>query len=158
MASPGSRKDPLPAFLFKVALNLPSGAATAFFKSVGGLSYETEAVELKEGGVNDRTHKLMGGSKWKNITLKRGFTSDSEILAWKDAWMSWQVNGGKSPGRITSGTITQLSTDLKEVAEWTFVDGWPAKWELSEMDASKNEVAIETFEIAHAGLTYKTKG
>ena len=27
------------------------------------------------------------------------------------------------------------------------------KWELSEFDASKNEVAIETIEIAHEGLT-----
>jgi phage tail-like protein len=35
---------------------------------------------------------------------------------------------------------------------WTFVRGWPVKWELSEFDASKNELAIETLEIAHEGL------
>jgi hypothetical protein len=26
------------------------------------------------------------------------------------------------------------------------------KWELSELDAAKNEVAIETLELAHEGL------
>ena len=30
------------------------------------------------------------------------------------------------------------------------------KWELSELDASKNEVAIETLELAHEGLELVT--
>jgi phage tail-like protein len=148
------RKDPLPAFLFKITISdLSQGSGTAFFKSVGGLSYETEPVELKEGGVNHMTHKLVGGAKWKNITLKRGFTADSAILQWKDDWQTWQETGeGEFPGRKT-GTISQLdSTALKEVAQWSFEGAWPAKWELSEFDASKNEVSIETLEIAHSGL------
>ena len=46
-----------------------------------------------------------------------------------------------------------MSTDGKTVlATWTFSRGWPVKWELSELDASKNEVSIETLEIAHEGL------
>ena len=36
---------------------------------------------------------------------------------------------------------------------WTFTNAYPCKWELSEFDASKNEVAIETLEIMHEGIS-----
>ena len=148
--SAGTRKDPLPVFCFKVDLNLGGGGgAAAFFKSVTGLKYETETSDVKEGGVNGTTWKLVGATKWSNIVLKRGFTSDSELLSWRDGWMS-----GQKMTRVR-GTITQLNSKLESVAEWSFEGGWPTKWELSELDASKNEVAIETLEIAHHGLTYK---
>ena len=56
--------------------------------------------------------------------------------------------------RIKTGKIIQLDTALKDVAKWTFFNGWPAKWELSELDASKSELSIETLEIAHEGLKF----
>ena len=53
------------------------------------------------------------------------------------------------------GTIIQLdTTGLKPMATWNFVRGWPCKWEISEFDASKSELAIETLEIAHEGLRF----
>jgi phage tail-like protein len=144
MASNGaSRKDPLPAYVFKVTIG---GTASAFFKSVGGLSYEVEAVPLKEGGVNNTTWQLIGSVKWKNLTLKRGFTADSDILQWRTDWM----NGTMTRKEVT---IQQLDTQLNVVKTWTARDCFPMKWELSELDASKNEVAIETLELAHHGLT-----
>lgn len=147
MSDPGSRNDPLPAFCFKVDLRLASGGtASAFFKTVSGLSYETEAVDLKVGGLNDSTWKLVGATKWKNLVFKRGFTADSELLTWRQQWMD-----ASQMDRV-DGTISQLNSKMETVATWTFKSGWPCKWELSEMDASKNEVAIETLEIAHHGL------
>jgi len=56
-----------------------------------------------------------------------------------------------------SGKITQLDSALNPVCSWSFTGGFPVKWEISEFDASKNEVAIETLEIAHNGLTYQAK-
>jgi len=38
-------------------------------------------------------------------------------------------------------------------AKWEFVNGYPVKWEGPDFDASKNELAIETIEIAHEGFT-----
>jgi phage tail-like protein len=35
---------------------------------------------------------------------------------------------------------------------WNFVAGWPAKWTGPSFNATGNEVAIETLEIAHEGL------
>ena len=143
-----SRKDPILAFCFKVTISTESiDATTGFFRSVGGLSSETEVVEHAEGGVNDSTHKLVGRIKWKNLVLKRGMCG-KELLKWRDQWTA--TTGAKTR---RSGTIEQLAADGKTVvAKWTFSEGWPVKWEVSELDATKSEVSVETLEIAHEGL------
>ena len=143
------RRDPLPVFCFQVQLLKLNGESNgeAFFKSVSGLKYETEVVPVKEGGVNDTTFQLIGSTKWSNIVLKKGFTGSSSLLDWRRDWLE-----GK--GSRIDGKIIQLNTALTPVATWTFTKGWPAKWEISEFDASKSELAIETLEIAHNGLTF----
>ena len=147
--SPADRKDPLPVFCFKVQLNLAGGdTGEAFFKSVGGLKYETEIVPVKEGGVNNTTFNLVGSTKWSNIVLKQGYTGNSALLKWREEWLGGTYN------RISTGKIIQLNTRLDPIATWTFYRGWPAKWEISEFDASKSELAIETLEIAHEGLEF----
>ncbi|MBX3159703.1 MAG: phage tail protein [Deltaproteobacteria bacterium] len=144
-SNPGDRHDPLPCFCFLVAIP----GVQAFFKSVSGLKYETEVVQMREGGANDTTYNLVGATKWSPIVLKNGFTADSKLLTWREGWAT-----GKSMVR-QSGTITQLDTALRPMARWTFHRGWPSKWELGELDASKSEISIETLEIVHEGLTYK---
>lgn len=145
------RYDPLPVFCFKLTLDLPSGHkfGEMFFKSVSGLKIETEVVDYKEGGINDSTHKLVGATKWPNLVFKRGFTGSPELLQWRDSWL--RSAGTKS--RL-SGTIIAVTTNFTEKMTWTFNRGWPCKWEGPDFDASKNEVAIESLEIAHEGLTF----
>lgn len=145
-----ARVEPLPVFCFHVDLKL-AGGGVAFFKSVSGLKYETEVIPVREGGANDTTFQLVGATKWNNLVFKQGYTGDSKLLAWREEWM----RGVGS--RIDQGTITQLDGSLRARAVWTFVRGWPCKWEISEFDASKSELAIETLELAHEGLFW-TKG
>ena len=143
-----ARKDPLPVFCFKVQLSINGGAeADAFFKSCSGIKYETEVVPVREGGVNDTTWQLVGATKWSNIVLKQGFTKDSKLLEWRNEWLMAKYT------RV-DGTIQLLDTALTVQKEWKFIRGWPCKWELSEFDASKSELAIETLEIAHEGLKF----
>ena len=81
--------------------------------------------------------------------LKQGFTGSSALLRWREEWIS-----GSNYRRI-AGSILQL--DLKQLttlASWSFVGGWPSKWEISEYDASKSELSIETLEITHHGLKF----
>ena len=149
MANPSAnRKDPLPVFCFKVELGLGGGKpAAAFFKSVSGLKYETESIPVREGGVNDTTFMLVGATKWSPIVLKNGFTGSSDLLKWREEWLQ---------GKMTrqDGVIIQLDTALQPKAKWKFTRGWPTKWEISEFDASKSELAIETLEIAHEGIKF----
>lgn len=156
--SPADRRDPLPVFCFKIDLKLANGkAGEMFFKSISGLKYETEVVPVREGGNNQTTYQLMGATKWSNLILKQGFTANSELIKWRQEWIEAFAGSGKF-GRIPSGTITLLDTALKAKAEWTFYRAWPAKWEISEFDASKSELAIETLELAHEGLSFKKIG
>jgi phage tail-like protein len=145
MARATDRPDPLPVFCFKVTLGR---GLDSYFKSVSGLKSELELLQVKEGGVNNTTFNLIGSVKWSPIVLKNGFTAGSELLAWREEWMAGSYK------RI-DGKITLLDTALTAKAEWSFFRGIPSKWEIGEFDASKSELAIETLEIAHEGITYK---
>lgn len=143
------RHDPLPAFSFLVKIDMGSGSeAEALFQSVSGLQYNTQVVPVGSGGTNNTTFKLVGHTEWPNLVLKQGFTNNSKLLIWRQDWM----NGDRR--RRFSGKITLLDTALKPQAQWDFKRGWPCKWDISEFNASKNELSIETLEIAHDGLTY----
>lgn len=150
MSASSQRRDPFPVYCFKVEIDNLSGG-TAFFKSVSGLKFETDVVDLQVGGENEFTRRLVGPTKWANLILKRGFSTGSGLIDWRQQWLT----GNKAR---RNGKIIQLNTKLDPVAEWSFKEGWPCKWELSEMDASKSELAIETLEIAHHGLQFTQKG
>ncbi|HSR99602.1 MAG TPA: phage tail protein [Kofleriaceae bacterium] len=149
--------DPLAGFCFKVTFNeLPKIVGTeiveTYFRSVSGLRAENEVVPLRAGGANDTIFNLVGGVKWSALVLKQGFTKGSGLLKWREMWTS------DAKKQRSGGTIQQLDSTLKVVqAEWTFVRGWPSKWELTEFDASKSELSIETLEICHEGLKYSAK-
>jgi phage tail-like protein len=109
---------------------------------VGGLKSDNEVVDYNEGGVTAWTRKVIGVRKWPNLVLKQGFTGDLKLFKWK--WAPKRVNG----------VVVQLGPNLNEICRWEFVKGYPVKWEGPDFDALKNEIAIETIEIAHEGLTF----
>ncbi|MEZ4358670.1 MAG: phage tail protein [Kofleriaceae bacterium] len=142
-----TKERPLPVFCFQVNIDAFQGGDAAFFKSASGLRYETEVVDVRAGGVNDTTYRLRGATKWSNIVLKQGFTKSGQLLKWRDEWIAGNC-------KRSSGSIQLLDTAGQVQKTWTFLDGWPCKWEISEFDASKTELAIETLEIAHHGLKF----
>lgn len=93
-------------------------------------------------------HRLVGATKWSNLVFKRGLSRRDALVRWQQSW----VDGGRE--LITTGEIVQLNTQLQGVARWRFTDGWPCKWELSDFDATKSELSMETLEIAHHGLRF----
>jgi len=141
----GVRKDAIHAFSFRVEIE---GVDVGFFRSVSGLSIETEVVEFREGG-SDVIRKLPGVTKYPNIVLKRGFTGNTALYDW------YKSITNQNPVRV-NGTIVMFDAGGTQLATWHFFNGWPAKWEGPDFDATKNELAIETIEIAHEGLTLTT--
>jgi phage tail-like protein len=128
------------------------------FKSCAGLKIERAVIELEEGGFNGTTRKLVGPTKFPNIVLKQGFCSvNSELWKLRQEFMNdlpptatSTTVGWKTPKRFT-GTIIHYGREGAE-AKYCFTQGWIAKWEGPDLDASKNEVSIESVEIAHSGL------
>ena len=142
---PSSRKTPLTGFLFGFKISdgdpaLDYTAGTAFFKSVQGIKIDGEVTDYTEGGVTNWTRKVIGVRKWPNLVLSQGFTGDHKIFMWK-----------YKPKRV-NGIVVQLGPTMQEICRWEFANGYPVKWTGPDFDANKNEVAIETIEIAHEGL------
>jgi phage tail-like protein len=143
-AQKAQRQDPLPAFSFAVEIG---GQQTGFFRSVSGLSIETEVIEFQEGGNNSGTiRKLAGVTRYANIRLTRGFTGDRSLY-------DWFVNVQKPNPIKVNGRIIMFDRHGVRVTAWKFTNGFPVKYEAPELDASSNEIAIESIEIAHEGLS-----
>ena len=138
------RNEPLPAFYFEVTI----GGQTYPFRSCSGLKIETEVIEeIEEGGNNNVIHKRPGNTKYSNIRLTRAFTGDRSLY-------DWYVKTKRPLPERVEGRIVMFDRRGTQIAAWTFTQGFPVKWEGPDFDASKNEVAIETIEIAHEGLTF----
>lgn len=143
MATGQRAKDPFRGFKFRVQID---GITKAGFREVSGLDAATDAVDYRDGdGTTIR--KLAGLQKFSNITLKRGITDDQDIWKWRTMVMDGKINDARK-----NGQIILLDDEGKEAAEWTFTDGWPTKWTGPTFNATANEVAIDTLEIAHEGL------
>jgi phage tail-like protein len=143
MSPKPTRSDPYTRFNFRVQLD---GVDSGAFSEVSGLDSVTEVIEYRTGdSTTTSSVKLPGLTKYPNIVLKRGITRDLSLWQWRKT-----VVDGNTDRR--NGAIILLDEARKEVLRWTFRNGWPAKWEGPDLDASSSEVAIETIEIAHEGL------
>lgn len=116
------------------------------FSEVTGLSAEIEYEEYREGGVNDHMHVLPKGSRFPPIVLKRGMTISSDL--WD--WYSDVVNGNIER---KTGTIELQNIAGEVICRWTFKEGYPVRWSGPELNANSYEVAVESIEIVHRGLT-----
>lgn len=138
----GDRVDPYANFTFLVEIE---GVARAGFSDATGFDTTIDVHEYREGGDNTTMRKLPGPTKYGNITLKRGITDDQDLCKWMLAAVKGNVQR-----RSGSIIINDLAGNPK--ARWNFRDAWPVKWTAPEFSAKGNDVAIETFELAHEGL------
>jgi phage tail-like protein len=140
----GQRNDPLRAFNFELVIdNLSTGA----FSEVTGLTADGDAVDYREGtDLRSNVRKLPGLRKYTNITLKRGYTTNHELWDW---YMNI-VNGLADRRNVT---IVLKNEQRQPVLRWHADEAWINKIEGPSLKASGNEVAIESLEIVHEGLT-----
>jgi phage tail-like protein len=138
----GDRKDPYHGFRFIVQID---GITRGGFRECSGLDSSQDPVEYREGNEPLRARKLPGLNKSSNISLKRGVTDDKDLWKWRK-----QAIDGKVERK--NGSIILMDDAGEEKTRWNFVDGWPTKWAGPTFNATANEVAIETMDIAHEGV------
>ena len=140
----GARIDPFRSFNFRVEID---GLTVGAFRECSGLTADGNSVEYREGTDVARTpRKLIGLQTYGNITLKRGYTPNRELWT----WYTNIVNG--QPDR-RNGTIVLLNEARAEVMRWDIENMWIKKIEAPSFNATANEVAMESIEIVHEGLT-----
>ena len=139
-----SRNDPYRAFNFVLEIdNIAKGA----FSEVGGLTAEGDSVDYREGtDKQSNVRKLMGLRKFVNLTLKRGYTQDKAL------WQ-WYVNIQNGVDDRRNVTIVLLNERREAVLRWHAENAWINKIEGPALKASSNDVAMESLELVHEGLT-----
>jgi len=148
MADDGSAQSttvwPIPKFYFEVKWD----KQVMSFQEVSGWDTETQPIEYRHGDSKEfSTITMPGIKKFGNITMKKGtFKSDNKFWDW---YKQIKMNTIK---RIPV-TISLLDEKGKPTMVWTLTNAWPTKISGTDLKSDGNEVAVETIEISHEGLT-----
>ena len=146
---PPVRNDPYPAYNFEVVVDGISDDGASIrgsFSEVSGLGAEIEVIEYRTGSEPSRVRKLAGLSKFNNIVLKRGIIGD--LTFWN--WLVGAMHGNVQRAAVS---IILLDENRNPVLRWNFVRAWPCKWTGPNLNAKTSEIAIETLEICHEGIS-----
>lgn len=143
---------PLPKFHFLVEWGSDFRMG---FTEVSGLDFETEVIEYREGSSKKYNKtKQPGLTKYSNVTLKRGtFQGDFDFFTeWQKTYFFQEGNDTGSIFR-RAVTIKLLNEKHEPIITWVLENAWPSKAQSTDLKADANEVAIETLELVHEGLT-----
>ncbi|MBL0341303.1 MAG: phage tail protein [Bacteroidetes bacterium] len=138
-------KYPIPVFHFNVSI----GGENIGFSEVTGLTQEIQPIEYRDGLMSATTLPLKrpGLKKANNISLKRGITAaDNEFYKWLN-------NNGKPNVERKDLTITLLNDEGEPVFIWSIAQAWPIKVEGPALKATGNDIAIESIDLVHEGIT-----
>jgi phage tail-like protein len=142
MPQTGRRVDPYGNYNFLVEID---GITRAAFQQVSGFDSTIDVIEHREGGENTTQRKLPGMTKYSNISLKWGLTSDRDLYDWHRQAVVGDI-------QRKNGSIVLLDRRGTEIMRWNFFNAWPSKWDGPDFNAEGNDVAIETLELAHEGI------
>jgi phage tail-like protein len=135
---------PIPVFHYQVQW----GGTNIGFSEVSGLNMETQAIEYRDGASKEYSSiKMPGIPKFSNITLKRGIIKgDNEFYVWLT---TTKMNVPARRDLI----ISLLNENHEPVVTWKAKNCFPLKVDGPSLKSTGNEVAIESIEIAHEGIT-----
>lgn len=137
---------PTPKFSF--VIDIAGVAASVPFQEVTGLDAETQPIEYRHGTSESfATIKMPGIRKSGNVILKRGvFAKDNKFFDWLE---SVKHNTAKR----STITIKLLDERGNPTMTWTLANAWPAKISATDLKGTGNDVAVESIELAHEGVT-----
>ena len=138
--------EPSPGILFKFWVEI-DGVVVAEFKECSGVRMERETDPIKEGGQNEYIHLLPGRNKYSPLVLKYGISGDTSLWDW--------YREGLYDGKVTRKSVSILLRNVEGdiVRRWEVTNAYPTKWEGPQLNTESSQVAIETLELTHHGLS-----
>lgn len=139
---------PVPVFHYKVTWN----GTDVGFSDVSGLTQEIQAIEYRDGLMPASMQALQrpGLKKANNISLKRGIVTKNNDL------FEWFNNKGTPNVERRDLTISLLNDEGSPVMVWTISQAWPVKCDGPTLKATGNEIAFESIDLVHEGITLST--
>jgi hypothetical protein len=129
--------DALAGFRFMVTI----GPVEMGFKNVSGVSRKIEVFTYQEGGLNDYVHTFAKPAASEGVlTLEKG------------------VHAGYNPfylvGEPLGYPLVLIVNNHFSVPEktYTFMNCMVKSWSVSDLDALKNEVLIDKFEVVYSNF------
>ncbi len=139
------RKDPLKAYRYLVEID---GITQAGFSEVTIPDSSQDPIEYREGTDLPTVSKIPGLVKYSNVVLKWGSTDSVELFNWRKL-----VEDGNMEEARKNMAIIILNETGEATARWEFREAWATKYDAPDLKGSGNEIAIETLEIAHEGMS-----
>lgn len=137
-----SNYAPPTAFYFSVKFDGFDNMDTSF-QEVSGLKVTIDTVTKKEGGDNNFIHHLPTPAKYENLVLKRCLLYNSKLDKWcRDALEDFKFD----PKDIN---LSLLGANGGVLASWSIIQAFPISWELSTLNSTSNELAIETLTLKY---------
>jgi phage tail-like protein len=131
-------------FHFRVEFDLPgAGDNDSRFRDVTGLSMEVEEESYNEGGENRFVRKFPGRARYPDLVLKRGLLINSAVRAWCEAAIQ---NLDIQPVTVW---VTILNEQHQPLQTYTFINAWPKKWTVSDLNAESSEILVESLELVY---------
>ncbi|TSE10404.1 MULTISPECIES: phage tail protein [Aquimarina] len=117
------------------------------FQAVNGLTVDMQTQSVKEGGEHRFEHVLPIRTKYTNLTLKRGLTKNSKLIEWcTDTFQTLLIY----PKDVL---VYLLNEEHEPLMTWNIVQAWPKKWSVSDFNAEKGGLVIETLELEYQYFT-----
>ena len=151
MADATGDLDPYGSYYFALTLAENGGAdvEVAHFVEGSGIKSSATVFEIEEGGLNGRTHKRPGQSKWENLTLRYATDASTHILKWRDAFIRDDFSQ-----RIQWAAKIQMKNNAGDVLRtFNFSNAWPVSWEGPQFKSEGSSLSIESVEVAFDDVT-----
>jgi phage tail-like protein len=146
-----SESPPPASFYFELSIVGQTAEPRIGFKEVSGISMEMGAEEITEGGENRFKHRVPTAVKYSNLVLKRGLMpQNSEIAKWCIETLSGNMSTTMETKTIIVSLLNEKGSPLKS---WNFINAWPVKWAVSDLNSMSSEIIIETLEFAYSYFT-----
>jgi phage tail-like protein len=132
------------AILKSAALSAIFDVALGGFSECSGLDMSLKTEDVREGGNNGAVLHFPSRVEWGAITLKKGVGGT--------ALWDWHYGFVEGTGKRRDGVIVLLNSQKLPANIWSFRRGLPTKYTGPQMNATQNNVAIESIEITHEGI------
>ena len=152
MSSPDEEKKPaewsIPvAFHFMVKIQ----KTAISFSEVKGIDFAMDVQPMRSGGDSFTSYYLPKGKTYSDLILSRG------ILKTGDDFFTWCNETLSSPPKkdyikLKNILVSLLDEAHNPIKTWIFKQAYPVKWSLSDFNAMKNEVVVESIHFKYNSI------
>ena len=134
---------PVPVFHFKVTIGDHEGV----FTEVSGLNASVDVIEYRHGMSKGQVYKMPGITNLEDVTLKKGvFKTDLHLY-------EWFATSNMQTAERRDITVSLLDEASEPVMTWQITNCFVKGFTGPDLNASSNEMAVESVELAHEGIT-----